>query len=116
MLDIPIIKREHIRHRLTIFHPFTIAWKCFTHKFLESQGFGVGIIRCYVLRTGSFRMRRHAGRQKQQHEQHHWEQSEPSEHGSAHQRMAAVRPIGLIGKMIHKNYILFNNYIITEFY
>ena len=30
--------------------------------------------------------------------------------------MAAVRPIGLIGEMIHKNYILFNGYIITDSY
>ena len=29
---------------------------------------------------------------------------------------AGLRPIGLIGKMIHKNYILFNDYIITDSY
>ena len=94
-----------ISHLHLIFHNNTIARKGFTHIFLESQGIGRGFIRCYILRTGSCRLRHHAGRQKQQHEQHYWEeQSESSEHGSSHQRITAVRSIGLIGKMIHKNY------------
>ena len=55
-------------------------------------------------------MRRHAGRQKQQHEQHQWEQRESTDYRPPIVHTAGLRPIGLIGKMIHKNYILFNDY------
>ena len=80
------INFEHLlsSHRHLIFHPSTIFRKGFTHIFLESHSLGRGFIRCYILRTGSCLLRHHAGRQKQQHEQHQWEQSESTDYRPPH--------------------------------
>ena len=73
-----------ISHLHLIFHNNTMARTGFTHIFLESQGLGGGFIRCYILRTGSCLLRHHTCRQKQQHEQHQWEQSESTDYRPPH--------------------------------
>ena len=95
-----------ISHLHLIFHNNTIARKGFSRKFLESQGLSGGFIRCYILRTGSCLLRNHAGWQKQQHEQHQWEQSESTDYRPPTVHTADLRPIELIVKLFH-NLILY---------